>query len=89
MERDSLDRLCQHLGQLPDPRVERSRRHELLDILVIAVCAVICGAVGWVEIEELGRANRIPSMVPLGESLPVGPLRLYQYGQRSLHPYSE
>ena len=57
MERDSLDKLYQHFDRLPDPRAERGRRHELLDILVIAVCGVICGADGWVEIEEFGKAK--------------------------------
>ena len=57
MERDNLDSLCQHFDRLPDPRVERGRRHELLDILVIAVCGVICGADSWVEIEGFGKAK--------------------------------
>jgi predicted transposase YbfD/YdcC len=42
---------------LPDPRVERTRRHELLDIITIALCAVICGADSWVEVETFGRAK--------------------------------
>jgi predicted transposase YbfD/YdcC len=42
---------------LRDPRVERTRRHELLDIITIALCAVICGANNWVEIETWGRAK--------------------------------
>jgi predicted transposase YbfD/YdcC len=37
--------------------VERARRHELLDIIVIAVCGVICGADTWVDIEECGKAK--------------------------------
>lgn len=43
---------------LPDPRVERTKRHALLDIIAIAVCAVIAGADSFVEIEEFGRARR-------------------------------
>jgi hypothetical protein len=35
-----------------DPRIERTKQHRLVDILMIAVCGVICGAEGWVEIEE-------------------------------------
>jgi hypothetical protein len=35
-----------------DPRVERAKRHELLDIIVITICAVICGADNWVEVED-------------------------------------
>jgi predicted transposase YbfD/YdcC len=38
--------------------VERTKRHELLDILTIALCAVICGADSWVEVEQFGNAKR-------------------------------
>ena len=42
---------------LEDPRTGHARRHELLDIIVITLCAVICGADNWVEIEEFGKAK--------------------------------
>ncbi len=44
-----------HFAALPDPRVERTKRHRLLDIVTIAVCAVIAGADSWVAIETFGR----------------------------------
>jgi predicted transposase YbfD/YdcC len=44
----------QHFGGLTDPRIDRCKRHQLLDILVIAICAVICGADDWVEVETFG-----------------------------------
>jgi predicted transposase YbfD/YdcC len=47
-----------YFADLEDPRVERTRRHELLDILVIALCAVICGADDWVDVEAWGHAKR-------------------------------
>jgi predicted transposase YbfD/YdcC len=47
--------LEQHFGHLTDPRVERTRAHELVDIVIIAICAVICGADSWVEVEAFGR----------------------------------
>jgi predicted transposase YbfD/YdcC len=46
-----------YFGELPDPRVERTKRHKLLDIVAIAICGVICGADNWVEIEEFGRVR--------------------------------
>jgi predicted transposase YbfD/YdcC len=49
--------LEEHFGHLTDPRVERTRAHQLLDIVVIALCAVICGADSWVEVEAFGRAK--------------------------------
>ncbi len=35
---------------MEDPRAKQGRRHELLDILVISICAVICGADGWADV---------------------------------------
>lgn len=57
METSQLVRRSEHFARLPDPRVNRTKRHLLLDIVVIAVCAVICGADTWVDIEEYGCAK--------------------------------
>ena len=57
MEHAPVTSLRDHFAPLKDPRVERTKHHHLLDILVIAVCAVICGADTWVEIEEFGNAK--------------------------------
>ena len=48
----------EHLRQVPDPRMERTRRHELMDLLVIALCAVIGGADNWVDVEQFGKAKK-------------------------------
>lgn len=40
-------------GDLTEPR-ESNKRHQLIDIITIALCAVICGADTWEEIEEFG-----------------------------------
>ena len=42
---------------LEDPRIERSKRHKLLDIIAIAICATICGADSWVHVELFGRSK--------------------------------
>jgi predicted transposase YbfD/YdcC len=47
-----------HFRTLRDPRVERTRRHELLDIITLALCAVIAGADGWAGIAEFARSKR-------------------------------
>ena len=44
-------------SQVEDPRVERTKYHRIRDIIIIAICGVICGAEGWVEIEEFGKAK--------------------------------
>ncbi len=41
-------------GKIHDPRINRSKEHKLIDIITIAVCAIICGAQGWTEIELFG-----------------------------------
>jgi len=43
---------------MEDPREKQGRRHELLDILVIAICAVICGAGGWKDVALFGRSKK-------------------------------
>ena len=50
--------LIEHLSEVPDPRMMRTQRHELLDILVIALCAVIGGADHWTEVVEFGQAKQ-------------------------------
>ncbi len=47
----------EYFATVSDPRVDRTKLHLLRDILVIAICAVICGADTWVEMEAYGRAK--------------------------------
>jgi predicted transposase YbfD/YdcC len=51
--------LVEHLAAIPDPRIDRTKRHQLIDILVLAVCAVICGADSWEEMAEFGRSKQL------------------------------
>ena len=44
-----------HFGSLRDPRAAHSILHKLMDILIITICAVICGADNFVEIAEYGK----------------------------------
>ena len=50
--------LIEHLKKVLDPRVERGRRHKLMDLLVIALCATLGGADDWVEIVQFGQAKK-------------------------------
>lgn len=47
-----------YFGQMEDPRIERRKLHKLLDIIVIAICAVICGADNWVDIQHFGERKK-------------------------------
>jgi predicted transposase YbfD/YdcC len=58
MEKLTSKSLFDSLQQITDPRVERTKRHLLVDILVITICAGICGADSWEEIAEFGRAKQ-------------------------------
>ncbi len=49
--------LFQMLSIVPDPRIERRKLHKLIDILLLAISAVICGCEGWNEIQEFCEEN--------------------------------
>lgn len=60
------------LSRLPDPGVERSREHELTDLLVIAVCTLLVGGESFYDMEDFGHAReewlrgflRLPNGIP-------------------------
>lgn len=57
-----LESLFVHVG---DPRRERTKRHRLRNIILLAICRVIYGTEGWVEIEEFGKAKEA-FFLPIG-----------------------
>lgn len=52
-----MSSFVEHFADLPDPRVERTKQHKLLDILFIAVAAVLSGCDDWNAIELYGEAK--------------------------------
>lgn len=46
--------LAEQYAEIKDPRVERTKKHQLTDILIIAILAVRAGARGWEDIENYG-----------------------------------
>ena len=56
MKQTPVATITEHFSNLDDPRSD-NRRHLLLDIIVIAICAAICGADTWVDIEIFGSAK--------------------------------
>ena len=50
--------IAEHFSSLEDPRMDRTKLHPLENIIVIALCAVICGADSWVDIELFGKSKR-------------------------------
>jgi predicted transposase YbfD/YdcC len=61
-----------HFGELKDPRVERTRRHPLVNILFIAVCGVLCGADSFAAIHEFGddRKTWLARFLDLSNGIP-------------------
>lgn len=55
---DAILPLKEHFSGLDDPRAQHSIEHLLLDIVIVTICAVICGADTWVEIENYGLAKQ-------------------------------
>jgi predicted transposase YbfD/YdcC len=49
--------VSRHFAALTDPRADRGQEHRLVDIVTIALCAVLCGADDWVAVETFGRAK--------------------------------
>ncbi len=50
--------LLDHLRVIPDPRMEGKCKHKLVDMIAIAICAILCGADDWNGIESFGKAKK-------------------------------
>lgn len=57
MPKKPLEAIEEHFSKVSDPRVDRTKEHKLIDMIVIAICAVICGAEGWTDIENFGNSK--------------------------------
>ncbi len=64
-------------GEVPDPRVEGRCDHKLIDLIILTVCAVICGADSWTGVETFGKAKEgwlrryleLPNGIPSHDTL--------------------
>ena len=54
---DTATAIEPHFADLTDPRINRTRRHKLIDIMVIGICTVICGGDDYPAMEEFGKAK--------------------------------
>ena len=50
--------IVEHFQTLEDPRIERTKKHQLLDILVIALCTLLSGGEGFQDMELFGKSTR-------------------------------
>jgi hypothetical protein len=61
-----------HFHTLEDPRIERTKKHSLLDILVIALCTLLTGGEGFQDMELFGKSKRqwLQSFLALPHGIP-------------------
>lgn len=58
MTKESLkEAIEEHFGKITDHRVITRSSHKLVDIIAIAILAILCGADGWVAVETYGKAK--------------------------------
>lgn len=57
MPKKPLEVIEAYFSKVNDPRRDRTKDHKLIDIIAIAICAVICGAEGWTDIELFGNSK--------------------------------
>ncbi|MBN2388167.1 MAG: transposase family protein [Anaerolineales bacterium] len=57
MEKPATATIEEHFGSITDPRIERTKRHKLIDILIIAICATICGCDNGEDISRIWRSE--------------------------------
>lgn len=74
---DFLSGIGIHFTKLSDPRIERTKRHLLLDIIGLTICGVICGCDCWVDIESFGKSKykwlkqyfKLPNGIPSHDTI--------------------
>jgi predicted transposase YbfD/YdcC len=72
MNEKPCNSISEAFSELSDPRVEGRCEYKLLDIIIIAVCAVITGAESWVEVETFGKLKeeKLRTFLELGKGIP-------------------
>ncbi len=64
--------VCKHFENLTDPRVNRGKNHDLLEMVFIALTATLCGAQGWADVERFAQSKRnwFRQYIPLAQGVP-------------------
>lgn len=58
MEEQLTAGIIEHFEGMPDPRTGNAKQHVFLEILIMAICAVICGADGWSDVELFAKNKK-------------------------------
>jgi hypothetical protein len=59
MPKKPLEAIEEHFSKVTDSRKDRTKDHKLIDIIAIAICAIICGAEGWTDMENYGNSKAL------------------------------
>ena len=72
MESEANITITEHFSTLSDPRIQLKIHHKLIDIVVITLCAVLCGADDFSEIADFGKAKEqwFRTFLDLPEGIP-------------------
>ncbi|MBF0361702.1 MAG: ISAs1 family transposase, partial [Oligoflexia bacterium] len=80
---DKTSSILQNFSIINDPRIDRTKKHALIDIVVLSVCGIICSCESFAEIESFGKLkinflkkflelkNGIPSHDTIGRVLSI------------------
>ena len=58
MEKELIAHIGSHFNELSDPRVERTKAYNLVELVILCICAVICGADDWVSMAKFGASKK-------------------------------
>jgi len=58
MSQNPTASILEHFGEMSDPRVEYLVQHQLIDIVTLALCAIIAGADNWTEVVQFGQEKK-------------------------------
>jgi len=66
------ENLLSLLREIPDPRIERCKKHPLESIILLSVISVLCGVEGWEHIELFGTSKEpfLSTLIPLPNGIP-------------------
>jgi predicted transposase YbfD/YdcC len=67
-----LDQTYKHFEKITDPRLDRGGNHSLIDMIFLTLCATICGADSWADVERYGKSKLdwLRKFVPLEQGIP-------------------
>lgn len=58
MSLELISHMSYHFNELSDPRIERTKAYNLVDLVILCICAVICGADDWVSIAKFAHSKK-------------------------------